>query len=71
MESFQIKTTKNQFVITVDKSLVNLDFIKNFFSRVRVEELVKKANFKKDIIGIAKEVKKDWWKKNKDKYLVK
>jgi hypothetical protein len=69
MESFNIKSTNKQVIITIDKSLLDMDFINQLYSRIRVEELVQKGDFKKDIVKIGASIKKDWWTKNKNKYI--
>jgi hypothetical protein len=71
MNAINIKTIKDQVVIKVDSSLINIDFLNKLYSRVRVEELAKKAKFDNKVVKIGEEIKKDWWKKNKNKYLPK
>jgi hypothetical protein len=65
MEAFNIKSNNKQVIITIDKSLLDIDFINNLYSRLRVEELIKKANFKRDVVNVSENIKKDWWAKNK------
>lgn len=69
MEAFEIKTTKDKLIITVDRSAVDVRAVTNLVKRLRVEQLVKKANFDDDILELAERIKKDWWKKNKKRFL--
>lgn len=69
MEEFSISSSDNQIVITIDRSLVDIDFVNNLVSRLRVEQLIKKANFAEEILNVAGEIKKDWWERNKKNYL--
>jgi hypothetical protein len=71
MNALNIKTIKDQVVIKVDSSLINIDFLNKLYSRVRVEELAKKAKFNDKVVKIGEEIKSDWWRKNKNNYLPK
>ncbi|MGH7452198.1 MAG: hypothetical protein ACRENG_12690 [bacterium] len=65
MEVFEIKSTKDKLIITIDRSAVDARFLSNFVKRLRVEQLIRKANFDDDILELAEKIKKDWWKKIK------
>lgn len=69
MEGFSISSSGNQIVITIDRSLVDINFVNNLVARLRVEQLIKKANFVEEILNVADEIKKEWWEKNKKSYL--
>jgi hypothetical protein len=69
MEVFEIKSTKDKLIITVDRSAVDPRFLTNLVKRLRVEQLIRKANFDDDILELAERIKKDWWKKNKKRFL--
>ncbi len=69
MQEFSIQSIGNQVVITMERSFVGIDFLNKLFERLRVEELIKKANFSDDIIGVATEIKQEWWTRNKERYL--
>jgi hypothetical protein len=71
MSGIDIKTIKDQVIIMIDSSLINIDFLNNLYSRVRVEELVKKAKFDDKVVKIGEEIKGEWWRKNRIKYLPK
>jgi hypothetical protein len=69
MEVFEIKSTRDKLIITVDRSAVDARFLTNLVKRLRVEQLIRKANFDDDILELAERIKKDWWKKNKKRFL--
>ena len=70
METFSIQSVGNQAVITVDLSLINIETINRFFERLQVEQLVQKADFSDDVMEIGTEIKKGWWQKNREAYLM-
>lgn len=69
MEGFNISSSDTQIIITIDRSLVDINFVNNLVARLRVEQLIKKANFAEEILNVADEIKKEWWEKNKKSYL--
>ena len=69
MQDFTIQSHGDQIVITIDRSLMSLDALNRLFERLRVEQLVKKANVSDDVIEIGTEIKRDWWRKNREQYL--
>jgi hypothetical protein len=69
MEAVEIKSTKNRMVISIDKSSVDSDYIVELTERLRTETLAKRIDFDKKILKLAGEIKKKWWKENKDEFL--
>ncbi|MCP4404579.1 MAG: hypothetical protein GY801_45665 [bacterium] len=69
MQNFNIQSRGDQIVITIDRSLMGLESFNRLFERMRVEQLVQKANFSDDVIEIGTEIKRDWWRKNREQYL--
>ncbi len=69
MQNFNIQSRGDQIVITIDRSLMELESFNRLFERMRVEQLVQKANFSDDVIEIGTEIKRDWWRKNREQYL--
>ncbi|MCK6623143.1 MAG: hypothetical protein HUU32_16570 [Calditrichaceae bacterium] len=69
MEALEIKSFDDKIVITISKRSVDPDFVVNLLNYLRIEELIRKADFKKDILQIGKEIQKDWWEKNKERFL--
>jgi hypothetical protein len=69
MEVFEIESTKDKLIITIDRTSVDARISTNLLKRLRVEQLVKKADFDNDIIQLAETIKEKWWKKNKRRFL--
>jgi hypothetical protein len=69
MEVFEIETKRNKLIITIDKSSVDAVFLANLLNRLRVEQLIKKAEFDEGVLELSRKIKKNWWAKNKKKYL--
>ncbi len=69
MKNFSIQSLGNQAVITVDLSFINIESLNRLFERLRVEQLVQKADFSDEVMEIGKEIKQNWWRKNREEYL--
>lgn len=69
MQDFRIQSLGDQIVITVDRSLLSIEAFNWFFERMRVEQLVKKAHFRDDIVDVGTAIHRDWWRKNREQYL--
>lgn len=69
MQAIEVKSTDDKVIITIDKKSVNIDFLSNLLNKFRVEQLIKKANFDEEILKLSREIKQDWWKKNKAEFL--
>jgi len=69
MKNFNIQSVGNQAVITVDLSFMNIESLNRIFDRLRTEQLIQKANFSDEINEIGPEIKRAWWRKNREQYL--
>ena len=71
MEAIELKSYKNKYLISLDKSYFDKEILYNLLERLRIEYLAKKISFNKSIEDLGEEIKEEWWKKNKDKFLKK
>ncbi len=62
MQAIDLQTTEDKFLISIDKNLVDKEFLLNLIEKIRLEYLVRKADFDE-------EIKADWRKKNKDRFI--
>ena len=69
MEAIEIKPMDDRIIISIDKDAADSDFLMNLFDRLRTEELIKKAEFNPKILELSQEIKKNWWKRNREKFL--
>lgn len=69
MEAVEVTSVENRLVISIDKSLVSKDYLLNLLDRLQTESLIKKADFNERVLEISEEIKSNWWKENKDRFL--
>ena len=69
MEVFEVESKKNKLIITIDKTSVDAAFLSGILNRLRIEQLIKKAEFDEGILELSEKIKRQWWAKNKKKFL--
>jgi len=71
MQVFDVQSKEDKIIITIDRSSVAINFLESLLDRLRVEQLVRKAEFSEHILVEAENIKHEWWRKNKDRFLEK
>jgi hypothetical protein len=69
MEAVEVTSLRDRVVISIDKSLIDKESLLNLLDRLQVENLSQKANFDEKVLNISEEIKRNWWKENKDQFL--
>lgn len=69
MQAIDLQTTNDKFLISIDKTLVDKEFLLNLIEKIRLEYLVRKVDFDETIKDLGEEIKADWWQKNKDRFI--
>jgi hypothetical protein len=64
-----LKTVDNRFLISIDKTFIEQDFLIRLMNRIRMEYLAKIVNFDESIEILDEEIKSNWWEKNKNRLL--
>lgn len=67
-----IKYENEDAVLIFPKRLVSNDYVQNFIERLNVETIIWKSRLtEKDIMELSEKIKKDWWRKNRDRFIEK
>ncbi len=69
MTNFSIQCVENHAVIKVNLSFIDIESLNRLFERLRLEELIQKADFSDEVMEIGREIKQSWWQKNREEYL--
>ena len=69
MSAITLDSSKDRFIISIDKKLVSKDALLQFLEHLRLEALAEKVDFKEDIEDLGEEIKRDWWQANKDRFI--
>lgn len=63
MKSITVESNENDFLIRIDKDLIDKDLLVELLDRFRLETLIRKADISEDIEDIGEEIKAEWWRK--------
>jgi len=69
MQALTLQNFEDRFLISIDKSYIDQDFLIRLMNRIRLEYLSKKVDFDESIENIGEEIKANWWDQNKDRLL--
>ena len=69
MQAIDLETTGDRFLISIDKNLVDKEFLLNLIEKIRLEHLAHKVDFDESVEELGEEIKADWWQKNKSKFI--
>lgn len=69
MQAIDLQTTNDKFLISIDKNLVDKELLLNLIEKIHLESLVRKVNFDESLENLGEEIKVDWWKRNKDRFI--
>ncbi|MCP1382288.1 hypothetical protein [Runella salmonicolor] len=61
MGTLTIKSEKDQYVINIDKNLLDKDTLIKVLSWLRIEELAQKMNVDDEVFLLVVEIKSSWW----------
>jgi hypothetical protein len=69
MTGIQLNTQNDKYLISIDKSMFNKEWLVKLLESLRVEELARKFDFDESIETLGEEIKADWWAKNKNRFI--
>ena len=69
MTSIQLDTQSDKYLISLDKSAFNIEWLQVLIQKIRTEELAKQFDFDEDVEVIGEQIKIDWWAKNKSRFI--
>lgn len=70
MQAIRLEQNEQSFFLTISKEVIDKDMLVELVERIRLEYLLKQADFDQSIEDLGEEIKADWWKANKDKFIV-
>ncbi|MFN3850686.1 MAG: hypothetical protein ACK4NY_14730 [Spirosomataceae bacterium] len=69
MTSIHLDTSNDKYLISIDKQAINKTWLVKLVEKLRKEELAKKFDFDEEIEEIGEQIKADWWKNNKHRFI--
>jgi hypothetical protein len=69
MTAIHLDTQNDKYLISVDKSVFDKEWLVKLLENLRVEELAREFDFDESIETLGEEIKSDWWIKNKKRFI--
>ena len=69
MQSINVETTADRFLISIDKNLITKEMLLKLLSQLRLESLAQRVDFDESIEAFGEEIKDSWWQQNKERLL--
>ena len=69
MNPVTVQSTGNMVHITLDKTLVPMDFLLDLLEKLQREYLAKKINFSENVLQVGEEITQEWWQQHKQEFL--
>ncbi|MBN2011810.1 hypothetical protein JW960_20945 [candidate division KSB1 bacterium] len=68
----EITFEKDDAILKFPKQLIASDYVQEFLERLRLEEIAEKSEISdQQTWELSEQLKKEWWQKNKEKFLKK
>ena len=69
MTTIQLDTQPDKYLISIDRSAVDRQWLVQLIDRLRMEELAAQFDFGEDVEALGEQIKADWWAKNKSRFI--
>lgn len=69
MTKIQLDTQPDKYMISIDRSAVDRQWLVQLIERLRLEELAGQFDFSEDVEALGEQIKADWWAKNKSRFI--
>lgn len=69
MSRVNIESTENEYLIRIDKTLVDKTYVHQLLNLLQVEELAQRVDFDDSITDLGEKIKTDWWEDNKARFI--
>ena len=71
MDAVEIRKEEGRYIFSIDESQMDKLSLEKILNRIWIQYLVEKAQFDQSILELGREMKSDWWQKNKTEILKK
>jgi 6-pyruvoyl-tetrahydropterin synthase len=71
MKGIEIQATEKEYIITLDKKLIDEEALTKVLESIYLEYLAQIVDFDESIVELGEEIQKSWWEQNKDRILKK
>lgn len=69
MSAIKLENKEDKFLISIDKGSIDEGVLTRIIDRIRLEQLAQEVGIEDDLEELGREIKAEWWKKNKARLL--
>ncbi len=69
MTTIQLDIQPDKYLISIDRSAIDRQWLVQLIERLRMEELAAQFDFGEDVENLGEQIKADWWTKNKGRFI--
>ncbi|MEM1326502.1 MAG: hypothetical protein AAGI23_11135 [Bacteroidota bacterium] len=69
MNTIQLEVQPDRYLLSIDKTAIDREYLDRLIKVIRVEYLATRVNFDESIEQLGEEIQSDWWQANKAKLL--
>ncbi len=69
MTTIQLDTQPDKYLISIDRSAIDRQWLVQWIERLRMEELAAQFDFGEEVEALGEQIKADWWEKNKSRFI--
>ena len=69
MQAIQWHATERQYLIAIDRDLMDKEELLEVLRGLRLRFLVQKADFETEIEDVGEEILAEWWEKNQQRFI--
>lgn len=69
MTTIHLDTQPDKYLISIDRSAIDRQWLVKLIERLRMEELAAQFNFGEEVEALGEQIKADWWEKNKSRFI--
>ena len=69
MTTIHLDTQPDKYLISIDRSAIDRQWLVQLIERLRMEELAAQFDFGEDVENLSEQIKADWWTKNKGRFI--
>jgi len=69
MTTIHLDTQPDKYLISIDRSAIDRQWLVQLIERLRMEELSTQFDFGEEVEELGEQIKADWWEKNKSRFI--
>ncbi len=69
MTTIHLDTQPDKYLISIDRSAIDRQWLVKLIERLRMEELAAQFDFGEEVEALGEQIKADWWEKNKSRFI--